>query len=151
MADSRTRTHGAEAVSIADRIGRLHAQLAWQLDAVVRPLGLTAGQAIALFVLSEEGQGRSQTAWAHSLGFSRQHAHALCRALADRGALLRQVRGREVHVRVSARGRRLVERTRPAVEARLAPLLEGLPAAEIRRFVRTLERLASRVPDLERR
>ena len=141
---------GRFAWEIADRTGHAHALFGGLLEILVTPMGLSRGEAIAMAVLLEFPAGLSQSEWARLQGVSRQHAHALSRKLGRAGLVVGRRRGREVHVRASAVGRRRVVAARPASEAALTRGIAGLSAREVKdlhrqfgKLVRSLEEARS--------
>ena len=121
---------GRLAWDLADRIGEASALFNAVLSDVVAATPLTVGEAIALVVLASAPAGRTQAGLGRALGVSRQHAHATVRRLRDLGLARGVRRGREVAMLPTPRGERLLEKARPAAEARLARAVSALTAAE---------------------
>lgn len=121
---------GRLAWELADRIGQASGLFHAALGDVVAPTPLTVGEGVVLVVLASEPGARTQAGLARALGVSRQHAHATVRRLCELGLVHGVRRGREVTMRPTPRGVSLIEKVRPAAEARLARAVSALTAAE---------------------
>jgi DNA-binding MarR family transcriptional regulator len=126
-------------------LGRVHQAHRRVVEARLAPLGLGPRDFGALCVLTEEGP-LSQLRLGQRMGVDRTSMVAITDHL-ERTGLVRRERNprdrRAYEMRVTAKGRRVLERATVATEQAEAEFLARLPAADRRRILVLLRTLAS--------
>lgn len=126
------RTFGA-LVAFAQRVQR-------EAEVALEGTGISSAQ---FFILAsvERRAGLTQSALAEALGVTSANVSQLVAKLEDAELVTRTERGRAKEVRLTARGRRLVERLRPQHDAYLASQFAALSPTERRSLLSLLEKL----------
>jgi DNA-binding MarR family transcriptional regulator len=109
---------------------------------------ITPQQWAVLTTLADEEEPATLVAVARRLLVTKQNMTGMIARLEDLGLAERHGDPsdlRSSRVQLTRRGRTLVERVRPAYEAWIASLAEGLPERDVQSLARTVERLIERL------
>jgi DNA-binding MarR family transcriptional regulator len=109
---------------------------------------ITPQQWAVLTTLSEEDEPATLVAVARRLLVTKQNMTGMIARLEDLGLAERHGDPsdlRSSRVQLTRRGRSLVEKVRPAYQAWLESLAEGLPERDVQSLARTVERLIDRL------
>ena len=137
------RVDAATAATLADKMVKANGLLAAALGEATAPSGLTPAEAAAVRALGTNPEGLSQSAWARTLGVSRQRAHVVASGLAARGLVTVESSGRSSKVALTPAGTAAAADLAVRRAEALARRLGGLAAADADALGAQLDRLVA--------